>query len=62
MLMILSRHSWGPGELNDTPRSHSTSQARPTVLLPISSLPLLPPGSGVTWHFRMEPKGFFPLE
>lgn len=43
MQMIFSCHSQEPRELNDTPRSHSTSQARPAVLLPISSLPLCPP-------------------
>lgn len=63
MLMILPCHSQEPRELNDTPRSHSTVQARPTVLLPptLSSF-MVCPGSGVTCHFPMEPKGFIPLK
>lgn len=44
MLMILPCHSQEPRELNDTPRSHSTVQARPTVLRPS------PPSHSVLLH------------
>lgn len=64
MLMILSCHSQEPGELNDTPRSYSTSQAHCSAhrLPPAVSSSMACPGSAATPHFLTEPRGSLPLE